>query len=85
VDFRNLAITLRGAADPKDAVVLKYGLFLQATFDFFIVAAAIFAVVKMINRLKKEPPPAPAKPPEPTKEEQLLTEIRDALRAQSKG
>jgi large conductance mechanosensitive channel len=85
VDFRNLAFTLRDAVDKKDAVVLKYGIFLQATFDFFIVAAAIFGVVKMINRLKKEPPPAPAKPPEPTKEEQLLTEIRDALRAQSKG
>jgi large conductance mechanosensitive channel len=85
VDFRNLAITIRDAADKKDAVVLKYGLFLQATFDFFIVAAAIFMVVKMINRLKKEPPPAPAKPPEPTREELLLTEIRDALRAQSKS
>lgn len=85
VDFRHLAITLREAADGRDAVVLKYGLFLQATFDFFIVAAAIFAVVKLINRLKNQPPPAPAKPPEPTKEEQLLTEIRDALRAQNKG
>jgi large conductance mechanosensitive channel len=84
VDFRNLAFTLRDAVDKKDAVVVKYGLFLQATFDFFIVAAAIFAVVKLINRLKREPPP-PAKPPEPTKQEQLLTEIRDALRAQSKS
>jgi large conductance mechanosensitive channel len=85
VDFRNLTITLRDAVDKKDAVVLKYGLFLQATFDFFIVAAAIFAVVKLINRLKREPPPAPPKPPEPTKQEQLLTEIRDAVRAQGKG
>jgi large conductance mechanosensitive channel len=85
VDFRNLTFTLRDAVDKKDAVVVKYGLFLQATFDFFIVAAAIFAVVKLINRLKREPPPAPPKPPEPTKEEQLLTEIRDAVRAQSKG
>jgi large conductance mechanosensitive channel len=85
VDFRNLTIILRDAPDVKNAVVLKYGLFLQATFDFFIVAAAIFAVVKLINRLKKEPLPASAKPLEPTKEEQLLTEIRDALRAQNKG
>jgi large conductance mechanosensitive channel len=85
VDFRNLTFTLRDAVDKKDAVVVKYGLFLQATFDFFIVAAAIFAVVKLINRLKREPPPAPPKAPEPTKEEQLLTEIRDAVRAQSKG
>jgi large conductance mechanosensitive channel len=85
VDFRNLALTLRDGVDAKHTVVLKYGLFLQATFDFLIVAAAIFAVVRTINRMKKEPPPAPAKPPEPTKEELLLTEIRDALRAQNKG
>jgi large conductance mechanosensitive channel len=85
VDFRNLTFTLRDAVEKKDAVVVKYGLFLQATFDFFIVAAAIFAVVKLINRLKREPPPPPPKAPEPTKEELLLTEIRDALRAQNKG
>jgi large conductance mechanosensitive channel len=85
VDFRNLAFTLREAVDKKDAVVVKYGLFLQATFDFFIVAAAIFAVVKLINRLKNQAPPPPAKPPEPTKEELLLTDIRDAIRAQNKG
>jgi large conductance mechanosensitive channel len=85
VDFRNLAFTLREAVDKKDAVVVKYGLFLQSTFDFFIVAAAIFAVVKLINRLKNQSPPPPAKPPEPTKEELLLTDIRDAIRAQNKG
>jgi large conductance mechanosensitive channel len=85
VDFKNLAFTLRETVDKKDMVVVKYGLFLQATFDFFIVAAAIFAVVKLINRLKKQAPPPPAKPPEPSREEQLLTEIRDTLRAQSKS
>jgi large conductance mechanosensitive channel len=55
--------------------------FLQASFDFLIVSMAIFAMVKVINRLKRtkdEPPPAP---PEPTAEEKLLTEIRDLLKA----
>jgi large conductance mechanosensitive channel len=85
VDFRNLAITLREAEGKQDAVVLKYGLFLQATFDFMIMAVAIFMLVKLINRLKRtEAAAPPPKPAEPTKEEQLLTEIRDALRAQGR-
>jgi large conductance mechanosensitive channel len=77
VDFRNLAITLREALPEQPAVVLKYGLFLQSIFDFLIVALAIFAVVKLINKLKRaEPKPVDA----PTKQELLLIEIRDALR-----
>jgi len=84
VDFRNLTLTLRPAEGKTEAIVLKYGVFLQATFDFLIVAMAIFALVKVINRLKKSEAAAPAKPPEPTKQELLLTEIRDALRGQGR-
>lgn len=82
VDFKNLAVTLRAAAENQPAVVLKYGVFLQTMFDFLIVALAIFALVKLVNTLKREAPPAPAAPPAPSREEQLLTDIRDALRAQ---
>jgi large conductance mechanosensitive channel len=82
VDFAKLQYVLREAADDKAAVVVKYGVFLQMTFDFLIVALAVFAMVKLINRLKRKeeaaPPPAP---PEPTAEEKLLTEIRDLLKA----
>ncbi|HNS96691.1 MAG TPA: large-conductance mechanosensitive channel protein MscL [Polyangiaceae bacterium] len=81
VDFSKLELVLRQAAGDQAAVVLKYGVFLQASFDFLIVSMAIFAMVKVINRLKRtkdEPPPAP---PEPTAEEKLLTEIRDLLKA----
>ncbi len=67
----------------KAAVTLNYGNFLQVTFDFIIVAFAIFMFIKGMNRLNKkteEAPAAPAPPPAPTKEEQLLTEIRDLLK-----
>jgi large conductance mechanosensitive channel len=66
----------------KVAVTMNYGNFLQVTFDFVIVAFAIFMFIKGINNMnkKKEEAPAPAAPPAPTKEEQLLTEIRDLLK-----
>ena len=79
VDFKDLGLTLRGAVDKQPAVILKYGVFLQASFDFLIVAMAIFAVVKLINGLKRSAPPAA--PAEPPRQEALLVEIRDALRA----
>ncbi len=80
VDFSNLAITLKAAAGEAPAVVLSYGKFIQAMVDFTIVAIAIFMGIKAINTLKKKEEEKPASPPEPTKEEQLLTEIRDLLR-----
>jgi len=81
VDFKNLAVSLRAAAENQPAVVLKYGVFLQAVFDFLIVALAIFAVVKLVNTLKREELPVPTAPLAPSREEQLLTDIRDSLRA----
>lgn len=80
VDFSNLAITLKSAADGAPAVVLSYGKFIQAVVDFTIIAFAIFMAIKAINTLKRKEEAAPAAPPEPTKEEQLLTEIRDLLK-----
>ena len=78
VDFTDLSITLKHAADKAPAVVLGYGKFLQTSFDFLIVAWAMFMVVKLINTLKREKPAA-GPPPPPTKQEVLLTEIRDLL------
>ena len=73
INFTVLAITVGSAT-------LKYGKFLQACLDFLIIAAAIFLVVKLINRLKREQakPEAPAAPP---RQEVLLAEIRDLLKA----
>ena len=81
MDFSDLAITLKDAAGTAPAVVLGDGRFLQALLDFTIVAFAIFLLVKGINKLKREEAAAPTLPPTPSKEEQLLTEIRDLLKA----
>lgn len=64
----------------KAAVTMNYGNFLQVTFDFLIVAFCIFLFVKGMNSMSKKKEETPATPPEPTKEEQLLTEIRDLLK-----
>ena len=82
VDFGDLAITLKAAQGDVPAVVLAYGKFIQSV-DFVIVAFAIFMGVKAINRLKREEAVAPSLPPTPTKEEVLLGEIRDLLKAQN--
>jgi len=65
-----------GLTAPEPAT-LEYGKFVQATVDFFIVAAVLFAVVKLLNHWKKAEVPPPATPP---REELLLTEIRDLLK-----
>ena len=81
VDFSDLAVTLKAAADGAEAVTLRYGLFIQTVVDFVIIAFAIFMVVKAMNSVQKKEEEAPPPPPKPSKEEELLTEIRDALRA----
>ena len=83
VDFTKLAVTLKDKVGDVPAVTLNYGNFIQAMVDFTIIAFAIFMVVKLINKLKKQEEAAPEAPPEPTKEELLLTEIRDLLKAKN--
>ena len=85
VDFSNLFINLSGkefasiaGAKAAGAPTLNYGLFINNIINFLIVAFAIFLVVKAINRLQK--PAAPAPPPPPTRDQVLLTEIRDLLK-----
>lgn len=88
IDFSNFFVTLKGEAYPTladaqkaGAVTVNYGIFLNSLIKFFIVAFAIFFLVKQINRLNanekaKEPPPAP----KVSAEAQLLTEIRDLMK-----
>jgi large conductance mechanosensitive channel len=83
VNFTNLKLTLKDAVGDKTPVTWNYGSFIQAVFDFLIIAWAIFVLVKLINRLKHEQPKPPAAPPPPSAEVQLLTEIRDALKGRS--
>lgn len=84
VDFSDLAIVLKDAVGEAPAVVLRYGAFIQTVVDFVIIAFAIFMGIKVINRLKREEEAAPAAPPAPTKDQELLTEIRDLLKAQQR-
>ncbi len=83
VDFSNIAITLKSATggDPKTAVVIKIGTFINTCIDFLIVAFCIFLVVKGFNQLRKKEEAKPAEPPAPTEDQKLLTEIRDILKA----
>ena len=88
VNFTDLKIVLKeaatdaaGAAIP--AVTINYGTFIQTVLDFLIIALAIFCVVKLMISLQKKKeaePEAPTAPPAPSKEEELLTEIRDLLK-----
>ena len=76
VDFSDLAIML---GEGEEAASINYGLFVNNVLDFVIIAFAIFMVVKGMNSMKKNEEEKPAAPPEPSKEEKLLTEIRDLL------
>ncbi len=80
VDFSQLMIVLKEAAGDAPMVAIKYGVFINTVLDFIIVAFAIFLVVKAMNSLKKKEEAKPAAPPAPSKEEVLLTEIRDILK-----
>jgi len=76
VDFSDLAIAL---GEGEEAASINYGLFINNVLDFLIVAFAIFMVIKGMNSLKKKEEEKPEEPPKPSKEETLLTEIRDLL------
>ena len=89
VNFTELSIVLKKATEETAAVTLNYGNFLQQVFDFLIIAFSIFLFISLIKKVsekkkKEEAPAAPAPPPAPSKEEVLLTEIRDLLKEQSK-
>ncbi|MBN1359798.1 MAG: large-conductance mechanosensitive channel protein MscL [Sedimentisphaerales bacterium] len=80
VEFSKLAVTIKEAVGETPAVTLNYGNFIQTVVDFLIIAFAVFMAVKAMNSLKKKEAAAPAAPPVPTKQEVLLTEIRDLLK-----
>jgi large conductance mechanosensitive channel len=88
MDFSQLYLNLSGtdypslaAAQEAGAATINYGLFINAVLDFVIVAFAIFMVIRAMNKLKRKAEEAPAEPPKASAEVQLLTEIRDSLRA----
>jgi large conductance mechanosensitive channel len=88
VDFSDLFINLSGqdypslaAARAAGAPVIAYGAFINVVINFIIVALAIFLLVKGMNQLRRKQAEEPAEPPEAPRQEVLLQEIRDILKA----
>ena len=79
VNFSSLEIKLGEPVEGTEQAAIRYGMFIQEIVNFLIIALCIFMVIKVINKMQKKKEEAPAPAPEPTKEEVLLTEIRDAL------
>ena len=80
VNFSDLAFVMKEAVDGAPAVVVSWGKFIQTVIDFLIIAMAVFVGIKAMNSMKKKEEEAPKAPPEPSKEEVLLGEIRDLLK-----
>jgi len=85
VKFTDLKLPLKVATVDSsgkviEAVTLNIGNFIQASFDFLIIAGAIFLLVKVLNRLNRKKAEAPPAPPKPSAEVLLLEEIRDLLK-----
>ena len=84
VDFAHLEWVLvpeNPATEAVEKVAIQYGAFINTLIQFLIVAFVVFLMVKGINRLRRQQAQDPAPPAAPTPTEQLLTEIRDALKA----
>ena len=79
VDFTSLEIKIGEPVEGAEQAAIRYGMFIQEIVNFFIIALCIFMFIKLIAKMKKKKEEEPAPAPEPTKEEVLLTEIRDAL------
>ena len=79
VDFTSLEIKLGEPVEGAEQAAIRYGMFIQEIVNFLIIAFCIFMVIKLIAKIQKKKDETPAPAPEPTKEEVLLTEIRDAL------
>ena len=78
VNFESLKIVLKEAEGKTPELSINYGLFIQNTVNFIIIAFVIFLIVKVINKMRKQQ--EAEAPVVPTQTEQLLTEIRDLLK-----
>lgn len=90
IDFKNIAIVLKPAVTDAagkvtaEAVAIRVGNLIQVCVEFFLMAIAVFLMVKMINTLKRNDEESPAPVADPPVQEILLGEIRDLLKAQNK-
>ena len=79
VNFTSLEIKLGEPVEGAEQAAIRYGMFIQEIVNFLIIALCIFMFIKLIAKIQKKKDETPAPAPEPTKEEVLLTEIRDPL------
>lgn len=97
IDVKDLKLVIRPAEGENSELAIMYGQFLQNILDFLIISVSIFILVKIVSSVKaraeslisksrdgKEEPEKTKEPPEPSKEEELLAEIRDMLKAMQK-
>lgn len=91
VDFADLKVILKAGSEAVmngdqvvtaavSEVAISYGVFINTVIDFIIIGFAIFMIIKAYTKTQKKEEAAPAAPPEPSKEEVLLSEIRDILK-----
>jgi large conductance mechanosensitive channel len=80
VDFAKLSLTVKEATETTETVKVNYGMFINTIIDFLIIAFVIFMVIKGMNKMKRKEEEKSAAPPAPSKQEVLLTEIRDLLK-----
>jgi len=80
IDFSDLKIVITPGTDEVAEAAIRYGNFIQNIVNFLLVAMVIFMVIRFINKLRRKKEEAPKAPPAPSKEEVLLTEIRDLLK-----
>ena len=87
VNFSNLFVAIDGKtyetlakAKEAGAPIITYGVFINQIIEFFIIAACVFALVKIVNQIKRAPAPESSEPSTPTRTEVLLEEIRDSLK-----
>ncbi len=83
INFSTLTTAPITPVNGGEPVAIAYGVFIQTIVDFIIIAFVIFVMVKLINKFRRKKEEAPKAPPEPSKEEVLLTEIRDLLKEQN--
>lgn len=82
LNFTDLKHVITPATEEAAEVAVTYGVFIQNIVDFLIIAFSIFVALRVMMKFKKKEEEAPAAAPAPTKEEMLLTEIRDLLKNQ---
>ena len=80
IDFSDLKIVITPGTEEVAEAAIRYGAFIQNVVNFLLVAVVIFMMIRLINKFRRKKEESPKAPPAPSKEEVLLTEIRDLLK-----